>query len=179
MNNQQDSAKQPQNAVQRPLTGYHVAAMMVSFFAVIIAVNLTLAWFANSSWTGLVVKNSYVASQQFNEKIETARAQKALGRKLTFEYSNSLLSFSLKDAQGQPITNEKLIATVGRPVSETDDVKVSLSYIGQGRYQAKIDLPKGAWGFALDSQNQQKYHIEGRFNVNKDGRGVMEKEDSR
>ena len=179
MSNQQDFAKQSQSATVRPLTGYHVAAMVISFFAVIIAVNLTMAWFATSSWTGLVVKSSYVASQQFNEKIETARVQKALGRKLTFEYSEALLSFSLTDAQGQPITDEKLIATLGRPVSEGEDVDVTLSHIGEGRYQAKIDLPKGAWGFELDSQNQQKYHIEGRFNVNNDGRGVMEKENSR
>lgn len=47
-------------------TGYHMIACVVSFFAVIIFANVTMAWFASSSWTGLVVKNSYVASQQFN-----------------------------------------------------------------------------------------------------------------
>lgn len=177
MNNQQDIDKQKQNA--RPLTGYHVAAMIGSFFAVIITVNLTMAWFASSSWTGLVVKNSYVASQQFNQKIRSARAQKALGRRLSFEYSNGRLLFSLIDAQGQPVTTEKLIATIGRPVAEDNDVDVALPHIGEGRYQGKVDLPKGIWGFQLNSQNQQKYHIEGRFYVDQAGQGVMERQSSK
>ncbi|HLA02420.1 MAG TPA: FixH family protein, partial [Aestuariivirga sp.] len=45
----------------RTFTGWHMAAITISFFAVIIAVNLTLAVFASSSWSGLVVANSYVA----------------------------------------------------------------------------------------------------------------------
>ena len=39
-------------------TGYHMLAIMVAFFGVVIAVNLTMATFASRSWTGLVVENS-------------------------------------------------------------------------------------------------------------------------
>ena len=35
----------------RPFTGRHMAIIIISFFAVIIAVNLTMAYFARSSWT--------------------------------------------------------------------------------------------------------------------------------
>ena len=52
--------------VERPLTGWHVLAMFVAFFGVIIAVNLTLAWQAISTFPGLEVENSYVASQTFD-----------------------------------------------------------------------------------------------------------------
>ena len=44
-------------------TGFHMLACMIVFFGVIVAVNLTMATLASQSWTGLVVKNSYVASQ--------------------------------------------------------------------------------------------------------------------
>ena len=52
----------------KEFTGRHMLAIMLAFFGTIIAVNLVMAIFASRSWTGLVVKNSYVASQEFNEK---------------------------------------------------------------------------------------------------------------
>ncbi|MGO4840209.1 FixH family protein, partial [Rhizobiaceae sp. 2RAB30] len=60
-------------------TGRHMLAIMVAFFGTIIAVNVTMATLAGRSWTGFVVKNSYVASQEFNRKAEQGRAQAALG----------------------------------------------------------------------------------------------------
>ncbi|RWK14298.1 FixH family protein, partial [Mesorhizobium sp.] len=50
----------------RVFTGRHMLAIILAFFGVVIAVNLTMATLANTSWTGLVVENTYVASQQFN-----------------------------------------------------------------------------------------------------------------
>ncbi|TIU14500.1 MAG: cytochrome oxidase, partial [Mesorhizobium sp.] len=63
----------------REFTGRHMLATILAFFGVVIAVNLTMATFASTSWTGLVVENTYVASQQFNRKAEEGRAQAALG----------------------------------------------------------------------------------------------------
>ena len=40
-------------------TGWHMVGVMCLFFGTIISVNLYLAYQANHSWTGLVVKNSY------------------------------------------------------------------------------------------------------------------------
>ena len=63
----------------KPFTGRHMLFAMLAFFGVIIAVNLTMAAFATKSWTGLVVKNSYVASQAFNRELEQAKVQAARG----------------------------------------------------------------------------------------------------
>ena len=60
----------------RRFTGGHMLALVCGFFGVVIAVNLTMALFATGSWTGLVVKNSYVASQHFNEELMNAAARK-------------------------------------------------------------------------------------------------------
>ncbi|MER8829226.1 FixH family protein [Mesorhizobium sp. M0938] len=46
-------------------------------FATIIIVNLTMAVLA-SSWTGFIVENSHVASQEFNRNAQEGRAQAAL-----------------------------------------------------------------------------------------------------
>ena len=44
-------------------TGYHMLGVLVLYFGTIITVNLVMARFAITTWTGLVVENTYVASQ--------------------------------------------------------------------------------------------------------------------
>src|SRR5690606_31679205 len=55
-------------------TGWHMFGAMVLFFGVIISVNLYMAWQATHTWSGLVVKNTYIASQEFNGKVAEAKA---------------------------------------------------------------------------------------------------------
>ena len=61
---------------ERQITGRHVLIGFVGAFSVIIGVNLVLAWSAVRTFPGLEVKNSYVASQEFNER---KAAQEGLG----------------------------------------------------------------------------------------------------
>ncbi|MBC2665638.1 FixH family protein [Novosphingobium flavum] len=63
----------------RPFTGRHMALIMVGFFAVVITVNLFMARLAGSSFTGIVVENSYVASQNYNRWLAEAKAEEKLG----------------------------------------------------------------------------------------------------
>jgi len=61
---------------ERKLTGRHVLLIFVAAFGVIISVNLVLAYSAVNTFPGLEVRNSYVASQTFNDR---KAAQEALG----------------------------------------------------------------------------------------------------
>lgn len=61
------------------LTGRKVAAIFVVFFGIVMAVNFTMASFASSTFGGVVVENSYVASQHYNRWLDAAAAQKKLG----------------------------------------------------------------------------------------------------
>ena len=67
--------------VPRPFTGRHMAMIMIAFFGVVIAVNVLMARFAVSTFGGVVVENSYVASQHFNRWLDEARVEGALGWK--------------------------------------------------------------------------------------------------
>ena len=58
---------------RRRFTGYHMAAILVAFFGVIIAVNMVMATLATRTFGGVVVENSYVASQEFNGWLKDAR----------------------------------------------------------------------------------------------------------
>lgn len=60
-------------------TGKHMALMFIGGFGVVIAVNLVMAGFAVSSFHGVVVENSYVASQKFNGWMDKAEQSRALG----------------------------------------------------------------------------------------------------
>ena len=65
--------------MRKEFTGRHMAAILVAGFGVVIAVNLMMARFAVSTFGGVVVENSYVASQEFNTWLERAAQSRAIG----------------------------------------------------------------------------------------------------
>jgi nitrogen fixation protein FixH len=56
-----------------------MAAILIAFFGVVIAVNMTMATLATRTFGGVVVENSYVASQKYNGWLAAARKQDQLG----------------------------------------------------------------------------------------------------
>ena len=63
----------------RNFNGWHMFAILCAFFGVVIAVNITMATYASTTFGGIVVENSYVASQEFNRWLDEAKAERALG----------------------------------------------------------------------------------------------------
>ena len=63
----------------RRFSGWHMTAILLAFFGVVVAVNMTMAVFATRTFGGVVVENSYVASQKYNGWLEAARKQERLG----------------------------------------------------------------------------------------------------
>ena len=115
------------------------------FFGIIITVNLVLAWFAYGNWTGLVVKNSYVASQQFNAKLAEYEKQRALGWKSRLSVAGNRLEFFVRDKAARPVTGLNVSALVGHPVAATGDRFVSLKETAPGVYSTRIKLSQGQW----------------------------------
>lgn len=129
----------------KPFTGRHMLAIMVAFFGVIIAVNLLMATLANTSWTGLVVQNTYVASQQFNERIAESRAQAALGWKATLKIANGDIHYSLVDASGAPIAVEAVTVSFRRPAYEAEDWQATLARNADGTFSTTAAVRDGIW----------------------------------
>ena len=130
---------------ERQLTGRHVAIITVSAFAIIIGVNLTLAWNAVATFPGLEVKNSYVASQSFNEN---RRAQEALGWDSGLTYDGSTLALTLDGPDGFPAAPTRLDAVLGRPTHVADDVVPAFAFDG-ARWTAPMELAPGYWDLRL------------------------------
>lgn len=135
---------------ERVITGWHVLAMFVAFFGVIIAVNATLAWQAVATFPGLEVKNSYVASQGFDRE---KAAQEALQWVLTPGYDEGAnrLSLAFTDAQGQPVAVAALDVLVGRSTAAADDMRPVFVLEG-GVYAAPARLAMGKWMMAVTAQ---------------------------
>ena len=129
----------------RQFTGRHMLAVVCSFFAVVIAANLTMAFFATGSWTGLVVKNSYVASQQFNEQLMDARAQDELGWKSKIAYATGQIRFTVHKKEGAGLSGAQVTAKLTRPVGIEQDHTVTLIETRPGVYQHDGVLAPGVW----------------------------------
>lgn len=128
----------------RELTGRHVAAIIVTMFGVIIAVNLTLAFKAVSTFPGLEVKNSYVASQNF----DTDRAaQQALGWDVSAVLAEDMLTltFATADGTAQP---EIVSATLGRATNVQQDTVPQFTFDGRS-FVAPVALGRGNWNLRL------------------------------
>ena len=133
----------------RELTGPHVLAITVSAFAVIIGVNFTLAYKAVSTFPGLEVANSYVASQDFDRD---RAAQKALGWSLApnYDLASQELTLRFTDAAGNPVNLGQLNVLLGRTTEARDD-KLPAFELRDGVYLAKVDLPQGKWMMQIEA----------------------------
>jgi nitrogen fixation protein FixH len=149
----------------RPFTGRHLLFIMLAFFGVIISVNLTMAFFARSSWTGLVVQNSYVASQEFNAKTREARAQTALGWQTRLEIAGGHITYSLADANDRAVATSGGIANFRRPVYAAEDETVELALGQDGSLEAPHRLRDGIWigEFLIDAGLEHPYRDVRRF----------------
>lgn len=123
------------------LTGKHVLAITVSAFTVIIGVNVLLAYKAVSTFPGLEVDNSYVASQGFNTR---KAAQEALGWTMTPGFENGRMTLSFIDRAGQPVAVSNLEVLVGRTTETTDDTFPAFVRDGVV-YAADVPLHRGKW----------------------------------
>ena len=147
----------------RPLTGWHVLAMFVAFFGVIIAVNILLAWKAVSTFPGLEVENGYVASQSFDREMA---AQKALHWTLKPQYDTTLneMRLAFTDAGGQPVTVASLSVLIGRTTEAADDKTPAFALKG-GVYSAPVTLPLGKWMMAVEATSADGTLFRQRINL--------------
>lgn len=131
----------------KPLTGRKVLLIVVAFFGVIIGVNLFMASMAIGTFPGLDVKNSYIASQTFDDERE---AQTALGWNVAVTYSDGALQVSVLNDAGTPADVAKFAALVGRPTHVRDDQTPEFQQ-RQGVFSAPVTLASGLWNLRLEA----------------------------
>jgi nitrogen fixation protein FixH len=130
----------------RKLTGWHVLAIFVCGFGIIIGVNLFMAYSAVSTFPGMEVSSSYADSQTFDERRD---AQEALGWNASIEIpSDGTLILHLVDDAGAPVAPAELTALLTRPTNQQDDQLLVLERVN-GAFVAPVVLADGMWRLRL------------------------------
>ncbi|QHQ36322.1 FixH family protein [Algicella marina] len=126
------------------IKGWHVFAAFATAFGVIIAVNVTLAVNAVRTFPGLEVRNSYVASQIFDEN---RAAQLALDWDVDAELHGDELRLSVT-RDGQTVAPRIEEATFGRATSVAWDQRPEFVFDGRV-YRAAVMAGRGNWNLRL------------------------------
>jgi len=112
-------------------------------FAIIIGVNVFMAYSAVGTFPGLVVKNSYVASQTFDAE---RKAQEALGWDVTAALDGNNVTLEIIGPDGRPARVEKIDATLGRATQRNNDQALSFARNDLGLHVAPIEpIDAGKW----------------------------------
>lgn len=133
----------------RPFTGWHITAILVGFFVIVMAVNFTMARLALSSFGGKVVENSYVASQHYNELLARAEAQDRLGWQPSVWLDGTRhvrVTLAHEDAK-LPIASAK--AMIHHPLGRLPSQALVMVGDGQGGMISTRMLPQGRWRIEL------------------------------
>lgn len=129
----------------RAFTGWHMTAILVAFFAVILAVNMLMATIAVRSFGGRVVENSYVASLKFNVWLAQAKAQERLGWR-----DEVTLDPARRVTMKLNVTGAGVTALAQHPLGRASDMALHLHEAGPGVYVSDRPLPVGRWQVRFD-----------------------------
>lgn len=127
------------------LKGWHVLTGFVGAFGIIVTVNLVMATQAIRTFPGLETKNSYVASQEFDDR---RAEQEALGWTIFADWQDGMVHLSITDKAGDPVRVTDLHAVVGRATHVADDVEPVFAFDGT-RYKAPLELGAGNWNIRM------------------------------
>lgn len=137
--------------------GWWYPYIFVGMFLVVIGVNMTLAYFATSTFTGLETEGAYDKGLAYNKNLAMAQAQADLGwsvdttaEPVAGAVPKVALTVTYKDRDGKPVEGLEVSANVMRPTTAGYDHAITLQPKGKGAYGLVHDLPlKGVWDLDL------------------------------
>ncbi len=134
------------------LTGWHVLAALLGFFALVVAANAVFLTVAVRTFPGERVEKSYLQGLTYNETLRAREAQAALGWRASLTEADrddagaARLTLTFTDVQGRGLNGLTVSGAFGRPAAEVDDRVATFASIGGGAYQAVLpDVAAGAW----------------------------------
>jgi len=144
-----------QNPRRRELTGYHVLAMVVTFFLVIIGADIFFSVLAYRTFSGEVASNPYEAGLAFNRTLAQRRREAALGWSAQVATPRpGVVALRVKDKTGAPLSRLSLTGVLERPATETGRQVLTFEPAGDGWYIAPARLA-GAWDLRAQARNGQ------------------------
>lgn len=132
-----------------PFTGRHITAILVVFFGIVIGVNVFMARSAISTFGGVVVENSYVASQHYNTWLDEAAKEKALGWQAeASRKADGRVAVKLSGAPAQGVT---LSGDAWHPLGRLPDQPLRFTRQADGTFLSDAALPSGRWKLRIQA----------------------------
>lgn len=119
---------------------------LVGFFVVLAIMDGIFVTIATRTHTGVVTDEAYNRGLAYNETIEAAEAQEALGWQSSVRLGDTGLVFEITDTVGKPLSGASVRAEISRPIEADQGQIVSLNEARPGVYSADIEFPAdGQW----------------------------------
>jgi nitrogen fixation protein FixH len=131
---------------KREFTGKHMLFTMVAGFGIVAAVNFYMASQAIGGFHGIVVDNSYVASQKFNDWIDEADRMAALDWSASGERGDD--GHVTLETSGVP-RGAVVDAQLRRPLGTREFASLSFAPLGDGRFRSLEQVGEGRWTMRL------------------------------
>ena len=143
-------------ASPKPLTGGKVLAMLVAFFGVIFAVNMTMMRLAIQTMPGTDVDSAYTASLAYEKEIVIAHDQNARNWKVDAQVrrgpdGSATLQVEARDNDGKPMSGLKFQGRFERPTDRRGDRPVEMAEMGIGIYRGNAPrIAAGQWDLVIE-----------------------------
>lgn len=138
---------------------------LAAFFAIVLAVNSTMAWLAIGSFPGLVSDQAYDQGRTYNRNLSAAAAQARLGWNSRVEVTprrDHLMTISiwLTDRAGSPVRGAAPSARLERPVDAVADIVLALAEPTPGHFTADLPRPAaGVWNLHFRAARGADLHV--------------------
>lgn len=132
------------------LKGWHVLAGMLSFFAVVIAINVAFAVVAVQTFPGEDVTHPYLQGLNYNETVAERRSQSQIGWRavaaLRHTAAGDVLEVELRAREGAPLNDAHVDGVLRWPTDSRRDHALVFAPVAPGKYVARLGvLPEGRW----------------------------------
>ena len=144
------------SASPKPLTGRKVLFVLLSFFGVVIGVNMIMMRLAIQTLPGTDVDSAYSASLAYENEIAAARDQNTRNWKVDAHIQRSAdgsttLQVEARDNSGEPMSGVKFHGRFERPTDRRADQSVALAETGIGIYRGSApQIAPGQWDLVLE-----------------------------
>jgi nitrogen fixation protein FixH len=132
------------------LTGWHVLAIIVGFFVIVVGVDTLFAISAYRTFPGQVSATPYEDGVAYNRKLVQLEAQSRLGwAPVATVAAAGTLRLEVRDRAGQPVTGLRVTGRMERPATESGRIAPIFREAEPGVYLARPGRLLGAWDVSL------------------------------
>jgi len=141
----------------RPITGRFVLIAVLSFFAVVISVNMVMMRLAIATLPGTEVDSAYSAGLAYQKEIQAAQRQIDRNWRVDAHIERqpdgtTRLNLGARSADGKPLAGLSVFGRLERPTDRRADQAFDVSETGGGNYVGVArDVAGGQWDLVIEA----------------------------